>query len=123
MPFPKHTVIYCVFLESNKVAVNPGGGPQETRPNLTLILVGLAAAVVLLIVCIVTVAAVLACRRQPTVVLRRERRNRNKSSEDVELSDAGFGDEFRRRSAQYRASLYAQEVEERASIRNYSGKW
>lgn len=74
---------------------------------------------VLLIVCIVSVAGVLACRRQPTVVLRRPR---PKPPDDVEMSEAGFGEAFHRRSAQYRASMYAQEVEERASIR-HSGKY
>lgn len=72
---------------------------------------GVAAAVVLLIVCIVTIATVLACRRQPTVVLRRPRQ-RSKPPEEMELSEAGFGEAFRRRSEQYRASMYGPEPEQ-----------
>lgn len=81
---------------------------------------GLAAAVVLLIVGIVSVAGILVCRRQPTVVMRRPQPC-CKQSEEVELSEAGFGEGFRRRSAQYRASMYAQEVEQLASVRHVTG--
>ncbi|GJQ65845.1 hypothetical protein Trydic_g3948 [Trypoxylus dichotomus] len=95
--------------------------PQPIKQNLTLILLGLTAAAVLLIVGIVAVATVLACRKhQPSggtgVVLRRERRS-SKPPDDLELSEAGFGEGFHRRSAQYRASLYAQEMELEANIR------
>ncbi|KRT85732.1 hypothetical protein AMK59_1865 [Oryctes borbonicus] len=96
--------------------------PQPMKQNLTLILLGLTAAAVLLIVGIVAVATVLACRKQQAnagttgVVLRRERRS-SKPPDDLELSEAGFGEGFHRRSAQYRASLYAQEMELEANIR------
>lgn len=89
--------------------------PQPMKQNLTLILLGLTAAAVLLIVGIVAVATVLACRKQPRVVLR-QRRN-SKPPDDLELSEAGFGEGFHRRSAQYRASLYTQEMELEANIR------
>lgn len=83
-----------------------------TNSSLTLILVGLTAAAVLLIVSIVSVATVIACRK-PTVV-RRRHRCQSKPSDDLELSEAGFGEGFQRRSAQYRASMYA-ETEDRIS--------
>lgn len=89
--------------------------------DLTLLLIGIAAAAVLLIIGIVSVAGILACRRQPTVVLRRRSRQANKPPDEV--SEAGFGEGFLRRSAQYRASLYGQEEEERtASVRHVTGK-
>lgn len=95
-------------------AANPGTEPETpVTQNLTLILVVLAAAVVLLIVGIVTVAGVLACRKQPTVV-RRQRRS-SKPPDEFELSEGGFGEGFHRRSAQYAASLYMPETEERPS--------
>lgn len=91
------------------------------KQNLTLILLGLTAAAVLLIVGIVSVATVLACRKQPArVVMRRHQsgtRAASKPPDDLELSEAGFGEGFHRRSAQYRASLYAQEMELEANIR------
>lgn len=88
--------------------------------DLTLLLIGIAAVAVLLIIGIVSVAGILACRRQPTVVLRRPRQTSKPSDE---LSEAGFGEGFLRRSAQYRASLYGQELEERtASVRHVTGK-
>lgn len=99
-----------------------GGGliQDKLKQNLTLILVGVAAAVVLLIVCIVSIAGVLACRRQPTVVLRRPRPS-SKSPEELELSEAGFGEGFRRRSEQYRASMYGPELEQGPPIRIVTG--
>jgi hypothetical protein len=76
--------------------------------------VALTAAAVLLIVGIVAAACVIACRKTP-VVVRRQTTTR-KSSDDLELSEAGFSDGFHRRSAQYRASMYAlQETEDRIS--------
>lgn len=88
--------------------------------DLTLLLIGIAAAAVLLIIGIVSVAGILACRRQSTVVLRR---SRQASKPPDEVSEAGFGEGFLRRSAQYRASLYGQEMEERtASVRHVTGK-
>lgn len=70
----------------------------------------------LLIVSIVAVAAVIACRRPATAaaaVRRRERRS-SKPPEEFDLTEAGFGEGFHRRSAQYRASMYG-ECEERIS--------
>lgn len=84
----------------------------SSNSSLTLILVGLTAAAILLIASIVSVATVIACRK-PAVV-RRRHRCQTKSSDDLELSEAGFGEGFQRRSAQYRASMYA-ETEERIS--------
>ncbi|CAH0550171.1 unnamed protein product, partial [Brassicogethes aeneus] len=84
-----------------------------SRPGLTVILVGLTALAALLIVGIVAAAAVIACRRPPAAV-RRRRREASKPPSELELSEAGFGEGFHRRSAQYRASMYG-ETEERIS--------
>ena len=74
----------------------------------------LTAAAVLLIVGIVAAACVIACRKTPVVV--RSQTTARKSSDDLELSEAGFSEGFHRRSAQYRASMYAlQETEDRIS--------
>lgn len=91
------------------------------KQNLTLILLGLTASAVLLIVGIVSVATVLACRKQQSnsgnnAVVLRQRRS-SKPPDDLELSEAGFGEGFHRRSAQYRASLYVQEMELGPNIR------
>lgn len=100
--------------------------PLAPGRDLTLLLIGIAAAAVLLVVGVVSVAGLLACRRQPRVVtedvqMRRSRRS-DKPRDDV--SDAGFGEGFLRRSAQYRASLYGPEVEERtASVRHVTGEF
>lgn len=92
--------------------------------SLTLLLVGLAALAALLIVCIVTAASVLACRHRPQqrtagaaspeVVLRRS--GRKPRRDDVEMSDAGFNEEFHRRSDQYRASMYGQEIDRQSRM-------
>lgn len=76
---------------------------------MTLIMVGIGAIALILVIGIIAVAVALACRRQPTVV-RRQRRN-SKPPDDLELSEAGFGEGFHRRSAQYRASLYAPDID------------
>lgn len=82
--------------------------------TLTLLLVILAAIVMVLIIGIVAIASVLACRRQPQVALRARRSS--KPPEELELSEAGFNEGFHRRSAQYRASLYASESDFERSI-------
>lgn len=89
----------------------------SSKQSLTVILVGLTAAAVLLIVGIVAVACVIACRKSSsTTPVRRRQQQGNKCSEEIELSEAGFSEGFHRRSAQYRASMYAlQETEERIS--------
>lgn len=88
-------------------------GSGSSRRGLTLIIIGLTAAAVLLIVGIVVAAAVVACRKPPATVRRRPR-NTRKPPDDGELSEAGFGEDFHRRSAQYRMSMYG-EAEERIS--------
>lgn len=80
----------------------------------------MVAAGVLLSVSIVAVAAFLACRKKTTVVRRRV--NTTKPPDDMEMSEAGFGEGFHRRSAQYRASLYAQEAASVACSRQVLGK-
>ncbi|CAG9860290.1 unnamed protein product [Phyllotreta striolata] len=90
---------------------NPAAEASPSSVNLTVIVVSLAAAAVVLIVSIISVAAILACRR-PGVV--RMRRRSSKPPEEFDLSEAGFGEGFHRRSAQYRASMYG-ECEERIS--------
>ncbi|XP_068894173.1 neural cell adhesion molecule 1 isoform X1 [Tenebrio molitor] len=102
-------------LHETDTTTRPGSeGYPSSRQNLTVILVALTAAAVLLIVGIVAAACVIACRKTP-VVVRRQTTTR-KSSDDLELSEAGFSDGFHRRSAQYRASMYAlQETEDRIS--------
>lgn len=95
--------------------------PAPLSQSLTLLLVGLAILAALLIACIVTAAAVLACRRRPQqpppvdleLVRRRSRKPRR---EETELSEAGFNEEFHRRSAQYRASMYTQEIDRQSRM-------
>lgn len=78
--------------------------------SLTLILLVLTAVAALLIVSIISAATVLACRKRPVAVVR-QRTSRGKPPDDLELSEAGFNENFHRRSAQYRASLYEQEMD------------
>lgn len=114
-------------LQQESETANPTTQPtSSSTSSLTLIVVGLTAAAVLLIVGIVTVATVIACRRPPPTVtsslaadpaavqLRRRRSKQRMDVDESELSEAGFGEEFHRRSAQYRASMYA-EAEDRIS--------
>lgn len=94
----------------------------------------------MLIVSVVVAATVLACRRRThsqrmlfteflklvllhvtvtasdsiSSVRRRRERRSSKPPSDLELSEAGFGEGFHRRSALYRASMYG-ECEERIS--------
>ncbi|KAK9710824.1 hypothetical protein QE152_g25791 [Popillia japonica] len=103
-----------------------GNVEEPMKQNLTLILLGLTASAVLLIVGIVSVATVLACRKQQSnsgnnAVVLRQRRS-SKPPDDLELSEAGFGEGFHRRSAQYRASLYVQEMELGPNIRQTAGE-
>ncbi|XP_063921788.1 neural cell adhesion molecule 1 isoform X2 [Zophobas morio] len=103
-------------LHETDTTTRPGseGYPSSRHQNLTVILVALTAAAVLLIVGIVAAACVIACRKTPVVV--RSQTTARKSSDDLELSEAGFSEGFHRRSAQYRASMYAlQETEDRIS--------
>lgn len=81
--------------------------------SLTLILLVLTAVAALLIVSIISAATVLACRKRPPVVVQ-QRTTRYKPPDDMELSEAGFNEGFHRRSAQYRASLYEQEIDRNA---------
>lgn len=106
----------------------------SSAPTLTLILLSLALLAFLLILSIVTAATILACRRCPStaqqrvtpqllqqhqlsgtdglITIRRSRRS-SKPPEELELQSevAGFNDDFHRRSAQYRASVYALQVD------------
>lgn len=68
----------------------------------------------LLIVSIVAVAAVIACRRPTATAVQRRPRRSSKPPDEFDLTEAGFGEGFHRRSAQYRASMYG-ECEERIS--------
>ncbi|XP_066142392.1 neural cell adhesion molecule 1 isoform X2 [Euwallacea fornicatus] len=85
--------------------------PTSSNPNLTVIIAGVSVAAFLLIIGVVVTASVVACRR--SAVRRRERRS-SKPPSELELSEAGFGEGFHRRSALYRASMYG-ECEERIS--------
>nr|XP_022903613.1 nephrin isoform X2 [Onthophagus taurus] len=102
-------------------------GMEEGFPvkqNITLLLITLVASIFLLIICIVCTASMLACKKNnnvaQTVVMRRPRRC-SKPNEDLELSEAGFGEGFHRRSAQYRASMYAQEIDQDSSGQRQTG--
>ncbi|CAG9765891.1 unnamed protein product [Ceutorhynchus assimilis] len=89
---------------------------SQTNQNLTILISGVSAAAVLLILAIIIAATVNACRKSPSraaPVRRRERRS-SKPPSELELSEAGFGEGFHRRSAFYRASMYG-ECEERIS--------
>ncbi|KAK9880426.1 hypothetical protein WA026_011673 [Henosepilachna vigintioctopunctata] len=94
---------------------------QNSATNLTPIYVVLTSCAVILVVVIITAVSILACRKPTTQVVRRPKSTRCVKSgpEDFEgNSEAGFGEGFHRRSAQYRASMYGpppEEVEMRIS--------
>ncbi|ERL85566.1 hypothetical protein D910_02985 [Dendroctonus ponderosae] len=101
-----------------KIANIPNGkvpSGSSTSHHLTIIIAGVSATAILLILAIVIAATVIACRKAPsTVPVRRRERRSSKPPSDLELSEAGFGEGFHRRSALYRASMYG-ECEERIS--------
>ncbi|XP_030745151.1 hemicentin-1 [Sitophilus oryzae] len=87
-----------------------------SNQNLTIIIAGISVTAVLLIVIVVVVSTVIACKKsrvRNTTIRRRERRS-SKPPSELELSEAGFGEGFHRRSAMYRASMYG-DCEERIS--------
>ncbi|XP_060524605.1 hemicentin-1 isoform X2 [Cylas formicarius] len=93
--------------------------PESKSPtslSLTLIIAGLSVTAVLLIVVIIAVSTVIACRKNApkSTTIRKRRRPSSKPPSELELSEAGFGEGFHRRSALYRASMYG-ECEERIS--------
>lgn len=87
----------------------PTESSSPANQSLTLILLGLTAVAAVLMVGIISAATVLACRKRPAVAVRRRTTSR-KPPDDYELSEAGFNEGFHRRSSQYRASLYEQEM-------------
>ncbi|XP_050295244.1 nephrin isoform X2 [Anthonomus grandis grandis] len=84
------------------------------NPQMTLIIAGALALAVLLIFSIVIAATIIACKKKSRAPLVRRRERSSKPPSELELSEAGFGDGFHRRSALYRASMYG-ECEERIS--------
>lgn len=81
--------------------------PVTSGLNMTVIIVAAAVIVLILIFSIITVTSVLACRK-PTVVVRRRDRRSSKPPDEFDLSEAGFGEGFHRRSDLYRASMYGE---------------
>lgn len=80
--------------------------------NLTVI-IAVGAVTGLILITSVIIVVVVVCRK-PEAVKKRTARRSSKPPEEFDLSEAGFGEGFHRRSAQYRASMYG-ECEERIS--------
>ncbi|KAL1513908.1 hypothetical protein ABEB36_003247 [Hypothenemus hampei] len=89
---------------------------EGSKTNLTLIIASVSALAFLLILIVAIATSVVLCRKsssENTQVTRRNRRS-SKPPSELELSEAGFGEGFHRRSALYRASMYG-DCEERIS--------